>query len=670
MGLRSYVKRLLIQKQNKRYEKLLAQKQVTYEQWITGRERQRSADGGKQPAGFCCFVSQGGEPAKDLLERIGQYFAEHPEVLLLYGDEDIIEDGERRSPWFKPDWSPDLLDSFFYFGSVVAMRKEFLERLEVECGKSCRCQGKDPFCVEERKGDPMIYFVTDQDLFQEWIRSCLRKTDAFQRGACSVGHIPEILFHARAGEWEKAYFTEQQSSAERENVAERESLTEKTLTEKTLPVVSVIIPSRDHPEILEKCLLACLRDLEGGFLPSEFIVVDNGSSEENRSRIRRMLQEMDSVSGRKEREQSGPLSVRYCIQPMEFNFSVMCNLGAEQAKGRFLLFLNDDVELCEPGTIARMAAQAARPYTGAVGIKLYYPDSRRIQHAGITNLPMGPVHKLQFLSDEEIYYFGANRGRRNVTAVTGACLMVEKGKFKEAGGFAEELAVAFNDVDLCFTLCEKGWRNVCLNNLWAYHHESLSRGEDESSEKRGRLLAELDKLYQRHPAMEGADPCYSVHLNREGLDTRIRPAYETAGNSLQRIDTKLREKDLSGYRQDACVLLRVESGRKGILQGYGVVLGDNNACYEKELLLCDGAGKVYTIPVSGQYRPDLAENMPDQIHVALCGFWIGLAQDRNVLPPGKYRVGMTVRNRVTGLKLVNYSNCYFMAETGPKAIVP
>lgn len=683
MSIRSLVKQILVQKENKRYEKRLSAGRMTYEEWIQQLE---TPTGKETPAGektfpgevqisFYCFLLSVGEPAENAFLRMEQYFRDHPEVLILYGDEDVRENGRRKSPWFKPDWSPDLLDSCFYFGSVVALRKELLCRIEEKCGSLYGSRGMDTFasCVNTEKGK--IYRVTDRGSFERWIHICLSQAGAHSRGSRVVGHIPEILFHCESEEEQRRYLTPSsylweakeeplRDFRDRRGLAGSDAVYDGETENKPVeqrsegrrkPLVSVVIPSRDHPQLLESCIQGCM--LASG-MPGEtwqpdfceIVVVDNGSSEEHRRQIREMV----------ERTGEAGLAIVYCYQPMEFHFSRMCNLGAERASGEFLLFLNDDVELCEPGCIGRMAALADRPYTGAVGMKLYYPDSRRIQHAGITNLPMGPVHKLQFLTDEVTYYYESNRGLRNVMAVTGACLMVQKERFNEAGGFSEELPVAFNDVDLCFTLSEMGYWNVCMNDSHGYHHESLSRGDDESPEKIERLLTEREKLYKRHPSLEGVDPFYSVHLNRQGLDTRIRPAYETAGNCLQKVDQKPAGRDLKEYRRDACVLLRVESCRDGLLQGYGVVLGDNNACYDKEILLTGENTEVYAVPIEGRYRPDLVENMPDQINVGLSGFWIGLSQCR--IPRGRYRVGMAVRNRVTGLKLWNDSNCYFMVE--------
>lgn len=641
MGIKRLVKNVLTEQQNKKHTRLLAAKSVSYDHWI--REQERACAWKKedaQPVDFVCFIMPDGQLATGATKRIAKYFSEYPKCVILYGDEDIVElecgqDGKvksavRKCPWFKPDWSPDLLKCSFYFGSMVALRRNLWDKMLQEVSLS-------EIGVEkhEKSSECEIYRIIDVSQFQTFIRRSVVAAGGYQRNSQVVRHISEILFHAYSEDmWKHFEVSRLGKMKEQEScLDEKRDLRENLL-------VSVIIPSKDNPDILKNCLDAV--PTAAGKLPYEVIIVDNGSSEENKLKIEAFVQGT------------------YLYHPQDFNFSKMCNMGAKAAKGQLLLFLNDDVELARAGSLEKLAELAMQEYTGAVGIKLYYPDSKRIQHAGITNLPMGPVHKLQFLEDDREYYFAYNRGCRNVLAVTAACLMVEKEKFTEAGGFSEELRVAFNDVDFCFRLYELGYSNVCRNDCFAYHHESLSRGDDESVEKLNRLLAERDKLYERHPGLKGFDPYYNVGLGRDGLDTRIRPAYETAGNELQLFKGALSQINIQEYREDNCLLFRVEDSREGTVQGYGVVLGDNNACYERMLVLenmgCKETNRqiCYAIAVDGQYRPDLIENLPDQTNVGLCGVWIHL--DKENLPAGSYRLGMAVRNRVTGMKLMNRSN--------------
>lgn len=288
-------------------------------------------------------------------------------------------------------------------------------------------------------------------------------------------------------------------------------------------------------------------------------------------------------------------------------------------------------------------------------MKLLYPSDCRIQHAGITNLPMGPVHKLQTLTDDKVYYGKANRLVGNFLAVTAACLMVEKKKFLEVGGFETSLAVAFNDVDLCYKLYEAGYSNVCINDRYAYHHESLSRGADEPAEKVRRLLRERDILFSRHPGLYGRDPYYSDYLNRDGLDVRIVPGYPTSKNHCQKVTEGLTGTKLSAYREDPCLLVRVEDLRDHNLYGYTVVLGDDNSHYAFSLVLRqEESGQVLVIPLERQYRPDLEENLPDQRNVALGGFWVDVSGLN--LQGGSYSIGMLAKSRVNRTRLLQFSN--------------
>lgn len=659
MGVKELAKQVLSQKENIRYRSLLAGRKSSYSQWLEQQkilwqeENEKVIPGVADDGDFVFLCASTGVLTVYARKSIACYFKQHPEVQLLYGDEDLKDaKGEPRDPYFKPDWSPDLLEGCFYFGSIVAMRKEFFD-------KAAESLDEGTLLQTVKQND---YMVTNFEAYIQWMYRCVEMAGGYQKGSCGIGHVPQILFHCSGAIGAFLYRHDSpclQENSDARMAAFRREIEENINPEE--PLVTVVIPSRDHPGLLKKCLRS-VKDTREGFR-LEAIVVDNGSTAEKKEEIEKLVRTLTDEN----------LAVTYLYRPMEFNFSRMCNLGAEAARGRFLLFLNDDVELAVQGCMERMAALAARPYTGAVGMKLYYPESEKIQHAGITNLPMGPVHKLQFLENGKA---GGSicHGNRNYLAVTAACLMIEREKFQEAKGFAEELQVAFNDVDLCFKLYEAGYHNVCMNGCHAYHHESLSRGEDESVDRLERLLEEREKLYGRHPELDGKDPYYSVHWNREGLDTKIRPAYETAGNEVQEYDKFLAEKTLYDYRRDECVMVRIEAVQSDEIYGWAVVLGDNNACYDKELLLkrvsesfspeadewFRGPGDVMVISLKQQYRPDLEENMPDQVNVALSGFHVRLR--RNLLPPGRYRIGAAAKHRITGAGLVNWSNRFIKIE--------
>lgn len=624
-SLRQSGKKLLEEKYNRRYQNDLSRRRVSYHDWVTERERVWAETADAETAGassgagseFVILCAPEGRLSALAERAVSRWMAQHPETLLLYGDEDVWNCGqERTAPQFRPEWSPELMESRFYLGNAVAVRRSLYESLELPEAMS----------------------------YGERVLACVRwiAGEYGDEAGHVIRHIPVVLYH---GELISPETDENGVSADAPEpfpwAAEPRQLARNFCGGH--PVLSIVIPSKDHPELLQTCLDG-IRACRGG-LPLEVLVIDNGSSEANRERIFEMLRHSDEKYG---------FPVWYLYEPAEFHFSHMCNLGAARASGEVLLFLNDDVELCEPDCLERMLRLAVRSGVGAVGLKLLYPDSARIQHAGIVNLPMGPVHKLQFLDDKEEFYQGWNRGLRNTLAVTAACLMVEKAKFDAASGFPDELRVAFNDVDLCFSLYEKGYRNVVVCDWFAYHHESVSRGDDESAEKLRRLLAERAKLYERHPALEGIDPYYPQGMARDALDTRLRFAYETAGNAVQCVTEPLRKIDaqtLTDYRQDDCLMLRLETAEP-YLTGWSAVLGDNNACYDKKLLLkcCD---VVYELPIQPQYRPDLAENMPDQVNVALCGFCIDLKEAG--LPQGNYQVGVRAQRLVGQTALVNWS---------------
>lgn len=664
MGLKRLVKRVISDKYNIRYENVLESRRMSYTDWIADFEKSNPVETGqkeKQTQGeqpereelYLIFRNPAGRLSDDAKLWIQQWFENFPEALVLYGDEDVWPEGEgRRTPCFKPDWSPDLLETGFYLGNLVAVRKSWFEY-----------QAKDTWENDiDLPGEPERDEIV---AYHSFIRHCVRLAGGYEKGQGrkTILHIPRILFHSESEENRERWM--QYESVENN---EKQNRDESTPARR----LSIVIPSKDNPDLLEKCIHSVMNTTHD--IQYEIVVVDNGSTPENRAQIEAKLK------GIRQSGAKGLTLVLYHYNPDDFSFSKMCNLGARKASGELLLFLNDDVEFVMDGTLSAMARLAVRSYTGAVGLKLLYPDLEnpgRIQHAGIINLPMGPVHKLQFCQDKGECYLGWNRGRHNALAVTAACLMVEKEKFQEAGGFAEELAVAFNDVDLCFRLYEQGYENVCECDFFAYHNESYSRGDDESPEKLERLLTERKKLYERHPELDGTkraertDPYYSVFLNREGLDTHIRPAYETAGNMLQKVSVEslesVTEKYMAGLREDSCLMVRVESVLEEVregdvirITGWGVVLGDNNACYDKYLVF--QGERTYMTLLQEQYRPDLVENMPDQEKVGLSGYRILLT--KGALPAGSYRVGMVAASRINSVKLINWSNRTIQMDDG------
>lgn len=610
MGIKSFLKQGIAYGLDKQYEKKCASRKILYKDWVASMEEAESSSAGERAEAVFLSDAENGAWADDAKERAEAFLSAHPEVCVVYGDEDVeTAPGQYENPWLKPCWSPDTYLWKDYLGEAVAVRKSFYEK------------------SEEKSRDGL-----------------LKAAGGFTKGCQSIAHINGILFH-RKTDW---FTGETNSSMTREKTAGGQTDC-RDAKKQGMPYISVIIPSKDNAVVLKKCLDTLKKTAAD--ISYEVLLVDNGSGEAVKKKIEEMTADAPDIL--------------YMYEPMEFNFSKMCNLGAERAEGSLLLFLNDDIEATHTGWLSDMAKLAERPHVGAVGCKLLYPDTDKIQHAGITNLPMGPVHKLQFLRDNKCYYDNRNRGIRNVSAVTAACLMVRREVFEEAGGFCESMQVAFNDVDFCFTLLEKGYYNAVCNHIHLLHHESMSRGADESEEKLKRLHRERTMLYDRHPGLNGKDPFYHDWLNRTGLDTRIQPAYRSGREiaDVQAAKEVAKESNeayvLKNARKDRCLLVRIEAADASHISGYGVVLGSDNACFNGKLLL-ERKGRqpaVYELDFTEQYRQDLQENMPDQKNVALCGFHVNIAEP---LPEGEYRIGMLATDKISGSSLMNYSNRTFI----------
>lgn len=614
-----------------------------------------------------------GECSENAYGMIFGQFASNENIILIYGDEDTQEESIRENPWFKPDWSPDRFLSCFYFGGLVAVRMDALKKAYASC-------------VEKGIFDPLQeqqdQEQQDMGAFYLLLFEMLRMENAFvkrhEKSEMPVCHIPQVLYHSKKKGYEQIRDFKLPERMVKEFEAQLESGQQVQENGENI-LLSVIIPSKDNPDVLFHCLDSLIERTDKKY-SFEVILVDNGSSEENRKWIVDKTEELNQNKENTEDVRPDFRRCRYLYEPMTFNFSRMCNLGAAAAKGRLLLFLNDDMEIIQPDWMERMIEKALLPYAGAVGAKLLYPDSDIIQHAGITNLRVGPAHKLQFLSDEKVHYFGMNRGVHDMLAVTGACLMVKREVFEQAGGFREELAVAFNDVDLCYTIYEQGYYNIVRNDVVLYHHESLSRGKDgESREKQLRLLKEKDILYEKHQEIYGWDPFYHPYLTTDMLESEYSPAYRyqvTLDMPWSKVETATEQ--AGGAREDQCLVVGMEcamdiykwqygvSPEKGkvkvnpedmgyYFQGYSFVIGSDNACYKKKLLLKNQENeRIWAIPVENRYRQDIKNNLKDQLNVDLTGF--AAKMRREDLPAGIYQFGMLAEDKCSRQKLVNWSN--------------
>lgn len=611
----------------------------SYTDWINWTEEEDGTDGQAdgQAGGRADSPAEKGEDpvllsfdagtwAENAMERMRKFFAENPGVLLAYGDEDVKDGkGGYKTPWLKPCWSPDSYLCRDYLGSAVAVSRKLYDRLEPG----------DPE-EEKRCHDRLV-----------------RLAGGFERGCGAIAHVDGIFFHRESG-WKSpaldyTWLREKPQTAAAQAAETRAAGMRTGNGGGERPEVSVIIPSKDNAAVLKRCLETLTQTVETACY--EILVVDNGSCEKARKEIAEELEKLKA-------EQAGRggclRDARYLYQPMEFNFSHMCNVGAQAAAGSLLLFLNDDTESVERGWLEKMAEKACMPWVGAVGYKLLYPDGKRIQHAGVVNVTAGPTHKLRYLEDGA-YYDGRGAGVWNVLSVTGACLMLRREAFAEAGGFCEQLRVAFNDIDLCFQLYELGYHNVVINTGYLLHHESLSRGYDETAEESRRLQGELCRLFDRHPKLKSRDPYYHIWLSGNVTDSSVRPIVEK-GAPVPDVREYRPAEDLRDFRRDDCLLLRVEAADAKRVQGYAVVQGSDNVSFAKRLLFREEGAqeKLYCMDFTGQFRPDLEIDMCGRDNVALCGFSVKFARP---LPPGEYRVGVAAKDKLSRTALVNWSGC-------------
>ena len=597
---------------------------------------------------------------------IAQAFDTNKKAIVIYSDEDYygtlaelyqIEekmlkkttDGLfRGEPWFKPDFSPDTLESFFYIGNLFALRGQAI-------------------------ADVINEFGVDVSLCM-LVRILARQTAALHdntHGAEVFVHIPEVLYtNNRLSKKDELDCFEQEFFAKTDAVRIGG-------TRANLGRLSVIIPSKDNPQTLKRCIETfrqCAKDMD-----YELIIVDNGSTDENRTFINAFLE---------------GCGAKYLYEKAEFNFSQMCNRGAKAAEGDFLLFLNDDIAVDETqadgGWLVKMMRYAATEHIGAVGIKLHYPDGDLIQHVGITNMGIGPAHKLGGMPDKGNLYHGHNLADYNMLAVTAACMMVSREKFERAGGFDEELAVAYNDVELCFRLYQMGLYNVVVNSAYLIHHESLSRGEDTAPEKKARLLCEKRKLYEKHPwaspKAQTPDPFYSPNLVQWEKDAAYHINYQYPCDKiveLEPLPVKYRRftgrmyhpflmwflrKTVRKYLEQTHVHIAKLFNRltgeayhmfnidqvtqeEGIvtITGWHVLRKQDNAKLVKKLWIRGLHWEEYEVELSPKLRRDVEALFAGERrtkNTALSG--ICLKIDTSNLTRGKYMVGIVVKRRWRG----------------------
>jgi len=423
------------------------------------------------------------------LAKVVELVNKHPEADFIYSDEDKVDNNNiYQSPFFKPDWCPDSFLARMYTCHLGIYRRSLVKDV----------------------GDFRVGFEGSQDY--DLVLRVTEKTD-------HIFHIPDILYHWRihaestaADSHAKPYAANAAKKALTEAI-ERRGEPGKITTKDSYPgvyciryqikepkLVSIIIPTKDLADTLDVCLKSIFTHTT--YPNYEVIVIDNNSTEAKTTKCFESWQQKE------------PNRFRAIPYHVPFNYSQINNYGVSQAKGEYLLFLNNDIEVITKGWITAMVEQAQRKSIGAVGSLLLYPDDT-IQHAGVI-VGLGGVagHSHKHLHISQPGYMFQVVSTNNYSAVTGACMMCRREVFETVQGFEENLAIAFNDVDFCLKVAATGHNNIYLPHVILYHYESKSRGYEDTPAKQARFAQEVNYMKQKWQSVCLHDPCYNPNLTK------------------------------------------------------------------------------------------------------------------------------------------------------------
>jgi GT2 family glycosyltransferase len=445
---------------------------------------------------FIAFLDHDDELSPHALSEVADALRQQTDLDIVYSDEDFIDPGGNRcSPHFKSDWNPYLLYSHNYVTHLCVYRRTLVTRAG---GLRVGVEG-----------------AQDYDL----LLRCSRLASPSR-----IRHIPKVLYHWRLSEastsvnaGRKRYTHAAGAKALQDYFAG--SGTPVTVSSAGLdnfyrvdfeasappPLVTLIVPTRDQVGLLESCVDGLLN--RTGYRCIEILIVDNGSVEAATLRYLEAIENNELV--------------RVLRFDEPFNFARICNFAATHANGELLGFLNNDIDVIDAGWLDEMVMLARRPDVGCVGAKLLYQDGM-IQHAGVI-LGLGgyAAHAHRCFPRDHGGYFGRLKVRQNVSAVTGACLVVRKAVYQQVGGMDEKLTVAYNDVDFCLKVREAGFLNVFTPFATLYHFESKTRGYEDTPEKQARFQREKDYLAKKWGDRLRLDPYYNPNLTHAREDFSI-----------------------------------------------------------------------------------------------------------------------------------------------------
>lgn len=463
---------------------------ISYAQWVgsvdllTGADRtaikRAQADWLEFPKIRICVCGQeAGEIAADdwlMLLRPGDQLAEHAlywfaceirkhhKVALIYADDDEIEAEQRCRPRFKPDWSLTHLRATDYIGRAVVIN-----------GRALAAAGG--LTPENLAGDTWELLLRVGELAGDRVR-----------------HIPAVLMHRDAVD-------EKKSAVVIRRV--RHPLP------KSVPLVSIVIPTRDAVDLLRQCVSSVLAKTT--YTRFEIVVVDNGS---------RDPAALEYLAGIAQLPQ-----VRVLRYDQPFNYSAINNFAVGKVSCEVLCLLNNDTEVITTDWLEEMVGHLCQEKVGVVGAKLYYPDGR-VQHAGDVVGPGGCANHLhQFIARDDPGYCNRAIVAQELSAVTAACMVTWGALYQQLGGFDEKhLPVAFNDVDYCLRVRHAGFKVVWTPHAELFHHESVSRGKDKSPKRLRVARQEVAYMRRRwHKEMQ-ADPFYNPNFSYMRPDFILGPA--------------------------------------------------------------------------------------------------------------------------------------------------
>ena len=433
---------------------------------------------------FIGFVGQHDELSPDALVRAVLLLATSADADLIYTDRDEIdESGNRANPFFKPGWSPETLLAHMYLSGICLYRKSIVERAG---GLPCSDGG-----------------VGEHDL-------ALRVTEMTR----NVYRIPDVLYHSRALRSALDHRTSTENAGidvvaralTRRGIAGTVDLAGPAssryiarLSPNRERKISIIIPTRDRADLLQRCLESLFAN--SAYPNFDVCVVDNGSREQATFDL------LARIAAR------FPGRFQVLRRDVPFNFSALINDGVAATDGDLVVFLNNDTEVIDSSWLDDMAGYAQQPEIGAVGCVLLYPNGS-VQHGGVV-LGRGGVAGHAHVGEPASApgYFGRLAVQSNCAAVTAACMMVRRDVFAQIDGFDEQLTVAFNDVDFCLKAISQGYRNVCLGQVRLVHHESASRGSDDAPTNRERAVTEFNLMRRRWAVLLDSDPYYNPNLH-------------------------------------------------------------------------------------------------------------------------------------------------------------